>query len=452
MKMNKDGEFSLEGFGKGWREKERTTRENEKEAAKEDDWDITLQACLGSSGKEEGSHPFICRDVFRILGEKDPKGKEHKSTISLCCASCFRIRPEDLALCENSLSEFSITKGHITEIDLPSLANCVKMQRFVLIQDRLEDSRAQEKMRLTRGIPVLPSTLTELHLSGIDVTSGPALDISASLIRVTALETMVLRRLSLRNPVLNFCPGFSALRTLKVEDVVGFKATAAFWSNCRSLESAEICGVGKAAPFFGYASELPDFLFPGTLTTLILDGCDVPELPPSICACAALTSLSVTSCGLKRLPNDLPQLSSLDNLSLTDNDLHLEGIAVLEKCDFLTKPTRLKGTRAVSLMRNRLPAGCPVEVSVVAYLKALPRPDKLYSGLRHYEYRKLEAATKGFSASELLNDEGSFGPVYKGTIGATQQIAVKVMAEATLSSEDQMRAELGALQLCRHPK
>ena len=474
--MNKDGEFALphgtsieeieETFAPGRKEKRRAREEDKKEAKgkqqeedekKENDWNISIVACLAEKGPESGDHPpFICRDVFRVLGEKDPTGAEHVSSLSFCCVKCLRIRDADLALCEGSLSVLQFTKGHITELDLPSLANCVKMSRFSLIQDNASPSRGgpTEMIRLTRGLPAFPSTLTELVLSGIeDVPGSPPVDLNTSLVRVTALSRLHLDHLRLRKASLDFSPGFSSLMSLSVKEVDGFSATASFWSNCRSLESVTISGAGTATPLFGYKSALPSVLFTSTLRSLSLNDCDVPELPPSICDCPALESLSVTNCGLQRLPDCLHQLASLDNLCLTGNKLHLEGIAVLERCDFLSTPAAKPkgGTRAVSLMRNSLPEGCPMEVSVVAYLKALPRPDKSYAGLRHYDYRELEAATRGFSPKSLLNAEGSFGPVYSGTIGASQQVAVKVMAEATLSSEEQLRAELSALQMCRHP-
>lgn len=473
--MNKDGEFALTHNHEDERRKENRKKKEEakgkqqedeekEKKEKKNDWNIRIQACLDGKGPESGDRPpFICRDVFRVLGEKDPTGAEHISSLSFCCVKCLRIRDADLALCEGSLGELQFTKGHITELDLPSLANCVKMSRFTLIQDNgLGNSGApMEKMRLTRGLPVFPSTLTELSLSGIeDAPGSPPVDLNTSLVRVTALSRLDLEHLRLRKASLDFSPGFSSLMSLSVEGVDGFSATASFWSNCRSLESVTISGAGTATPLFGYKSALPNVLFTSTLRSLSLKDCDVPELPPSICDCPALASLSVTNCGLQRLPDCLHQLASLDNLSLTGNELHLEGIAVLERCDFLNTPSSAAatssaaangGTRAVSLMGNRLPFGCPTEVRVVAYLKALPRPDKSYAGLRHYDYRELEAATRGFSPKSLLNAEGSFGPVYSGTIGASQQVAVKVMAEATLSSEEQLRAELGALQMCRHP-
>lgn len=274
LRLNKDGEFALTDNSEDeWRKENRKINRKMKEEAKgkqqedeekekkekENDWNIRIYRCLEEKGPESGDRPpFICRDVFRVLGEKDPTGAEHISSLSFCCVKCLRIRDADLALCESSLSELQFTKGHITELDLPSLANCVKMSRFTLIQDRA-GSRSGVPMRLTRGLPVFPSTLTELSLSGIeDAPGSPPVDLNTSLVRVTALSRLDLEHLRLRKASLDFSPGFSSLMSLSVKGVDGFSATASFWSNCRSLESVTISGAGTATPLFGYKSALPN--------------------------------------------------------------------------------------------------------------------------------------------------------------------------------------------------
>jgi hypothetical protein len=72
------------------------------------------------------------------------------------------------------------------------------------------------------------------------------------------------------------------------------------------------------------------------------------------------------------------------------------------------------------------------------------------ASLRVFERAVLEAATKGFHASELISDDGGFGPVYHGIIGATHHVAVKVMREHTMHNSKQLEQEIATLQQCRH--
>ncbi len=50
-------------------------------------------------------------------------------------------------------------------------------------------------------------------------------------------------------------------------------------------------------------------------------------------------------------------------------------------------------------------------------------------------------------ASLLIADDGMFGPVYRGS----QDVAVKLMREATSHSQEQFERELAALGRCSHP-
>lgn len=92
-------------------------------------------------------------------------------------------------------------------------------------------------------------------------------------------------------------------------------------------------------------------------------------------------------------------------------------------------------------------AGDTVVVSIAPNARLAPSP----AGLRVFSREELEAATKGFCAAELINDDGGFGPVYHGVLGATHHIAVKVMRESTVHNAKQLEQEIATLQQCRHP-
>jgi len=63
-----------------------------------------------------------------------------------------------------------------------------------------------------------------------------------------------------------------------------------------------------------------------------------------------------------------------------------------------------------------------------------------------------QAATLNFSVDNLINGEGSFGPVFRGTFGAKSfAAAIKQMRKETTRNLEQLRAELQTLQKCRHP-
>ena len=67
--------------------------------------------------------------------------------------------------------------------------------------------------------------------------------------------------------------------------------------------------------------------------------------------------------------------------------------------------------------------GCHSDV-VIPFTTAIPAPAP--ASLREFAYAELEAATSGFSAESMISSEGAFGSVFRGLIGASQHIAVKV--------------------------
>ena len=80
----------------------------------------------------------------------------------------------------------------------------------------------------------------------------------------------------------------------------------------------------------------------------------------------------------------------------------------------------------------------------------LAPPTALLASLREFTYAELEAATSGFNDSSMISSEGAFGSVFRGLIGASQHIAVKVMRTVTAVGKEQYDRELAALQQCRH--
>ena len=71
--------------------------------------------------------------------------------------------------------------------------------------------------------------------------------------------------------------------------------------------------------------------------------------------------------------------------------------------------------------------------------------------LRRFTFESVEAATSDFSADHLIADDGMFGPVYRGQFSRSQHVAVKVMREMNLHSEEQLLRELSVMAKCRHP-
>jgi serine/threonine protein kinase len=75
----------------------------------------------------------------------------------------------------------------------------------------------------------------------------------------------------------------------------------------------------------------------------------------------------------------------------------------------------------------------------------------LFSNTLRDVYEALQDATKKFAAESLIAAEGAFGCVYKGQIGATIFVAVKVMRERSAHNEEQLKRELDTLHKCKHP-
>ena len=73
------------------------------------------------------------------------------------------------------------------------------------------------------------------------------------------------------------------------------------------------------------------------------------------------------------------------------------------------------------------------------------------TGLRRYTFQSVVTATSDFSADHLIADDGMFGPVYRGRYSISQCVAVKVMREMNLHSEEQLLRELSVVAKCRHP-
>ena len=72
-------------------------------------------------------------------------------------------------------------------------------------------------------------------------------------------------------------------------------------------------------------------------------------------------------------------------------------------------------------------------------------------GLRSFPFTSVVEATSNFAASNLIADDGMFGPVYRGKFSSSQYVAVKVMRDITLHSEEQLTREVAAVSQCRHP-
>jgi interleukin-1 receptor-associated kinase 1 len=72
-----------------------------------------------------------------------------------------------------------------------------------------------------------------------------------------------------------------------------------------------------------------------------------------------------------------------------------------------------------------------------------------YQGPRIFTLKELTAATKEFSAEELLG-RGAFGSVYKGTLGDGSVVAVKQIAQDSHQDEREFLAEVSIISRIRH--
>lgn len=423
------------------------------------------QLCLGNIMTDNPTP--LHRDFFRYLGERDLSYKEHVAHIVLCCVRKFKIRSEDLEICQHALKSLRVTKGDVVEIDLPSLENCVKMTEFAMIKGVVEKTQHEidwsNKVKFTSGLPEMPFTLTTLLLGSVEDSDECPCDLARALCNVRGLQKLHLLRMEFRQP-LDFVFCFRTLITLSVKEVEGLIPTPAFWAKCRDLKTVNVsgCPANRSAhlattKFFDARTKH----FSPSLQTIELHQLVIPELPECICECVHLTSLTVTDCGLVRLPQSLCQMESIENLSVGANDLTLEGISVLALCDFFLTPPPEESPRwmrCLSLGGNKLlPAGIPLSVEVIEFLREqLPPPpigtDRHSSGqLREFPYTSLQEATDDFHASKILSAEGTFGSVYRAQLGERYTVAVKVMRESSTVKGEMLQAELSTLQQCRHP-
>ena len=257
----------------------------------------------------------ISRDYFQYLAERDPSGKDHSCQLNFCCAKRFSISQDDFALCENFVSGFAIYKGDMTVIELPSFLNCNKMSNFTLVQS------AKNKLKMSTGLPVMPSTLHDFRLMGVEDSDESPFDLSACLHRVIALHSMRLGHLDMRRG-LEFSTCFRTLKELYVEETEGFDPTPAFWAGCGALETLQITGkprcrgvgvgVGRAPRTLLFGALPHDVILPKTLRTIEIRDLVVPELPRPIGGCSELTSLVVSNSGLLKITDTVVSLLKLE--------------------------------------------------------------------------------------------------------------------------------------------
>jgi len=413
---------------------------------------LTDRKCFGSQDSECCSP--IDTSFYTHLGRQD--GAE----VELCCVKKLGVRAEDLRHCASTLTSFRICKGQIKELAFETFAHCNKLHSFVV---KTYDINKKRRFIFRNGFPRMPCSLQELMLEGaVDEDANP-ICLWDALSDVTALKTLNLQSVSFRT-TFDFIPCYTALKTFTFTDCTT-NISPSFWNGCVNLEVVHITGAtSRGIPaakvldtniftFFGHILSLGTINMPAKLREVTFENIPIPELPESIGRCVDLVSLTVTSCGLKTLPSTLPNMINLENLSVCRNNLYLEGVRVLTSCDYWSNPVNpfhQRGSRAISLAGNKLPTGTPECVTIIAHLQALPKEDV---GLFMYDYHTLQQATGNFSPESLINTEGSFGPVFKGNVGAsmTNHIAIKVMRDKTLENAEQFRAELRALQQCRHP-
>lgn len=80
---------------------------------------------------------------------------------------------------------------------------------------------------------------------------------------------------------------------------------------------------------------------------------------------------------------------------------------------------------------------------------AAPVQDTTFYGPRIFTYKELTAATKQFSADELLG-RGAFGSVFKGTLSDGSIVAVKQIAHDSNQGEREFLAEVSIISRIRH--
>ncbi|CAK9221131.1 unnamed protein product [Sphagnum troendelagicum] len=88
------------------------------------------------------------------------------------------------------------------------------------------------------------------------------------------------------------------------------------------------------------------------------------------------------------------------------------------------------------------------EAKKVAALRTV-QDTSSYQGPRIFTLKELTAATKEFSAEELLG-RGAFGSVYKGTLGDGSVVAVKQIAQDSHQDEREFLAEVSIISRIRH--
>jgi hypothetical protein len=225
-----------------------------------------------------------------------------------------------------------------------------------------------------------------------------------------------------------------------------------------------------------------DTLLPPTLCSISLTMVDVEHLPDSVSFCRNLSFIKVSNCNLVALPENLQKLqANLNQLSLPGNKLTLEGVRrVLVQMPSLCNGKYIdfrgkESDKTLSLAGNSVlttelakylgiedTRGVPLSSALIPHLIArdggMDEDDRKISGetkmsgLRKYSHKELSNATLSFSKEHrLISSEGAFGPVYHGTFGSSQHVAVKVMRGVSLHSTEQLMRELDALHRCRHP-
>jgi hypothetical protein len=434
-----------------------------------------------------GLPPFpLSRKVFapHALAALDD-GTYPPMHFTICCVTKFSIRAADLALCAKNITAFVISKGKLVEADIPSLEQCTQLKEVAFNFSSGSNFGERErgggdagaggggaggggagagKMRrvvFSSGAPTMPSSLTSADFGSIEDSEAHPCAMHEVLRLVLRLGSLKLQNIVLREG-LRPLRGYATLQKLELKDMPGLTIGDAFWSACSSLRHLQITGPDSSkrtalgAAVHGCNPFGDGAVLPPSLRTIELERVEVRVLPSSVCACRVLAALVITGCGLRELPGGMSQLVVLDRLSLCSNELTVGGIMPLATCAFFhEEPANGLGggeTRTISLGGNEstLGDGVPTGVGVIAHLAALAATSG-GDGLRRFSHADLASASSNFGASELIADDGSFGPVYHGKFGSSQHVAIKIMRDVTTHNDEQLRRELSVLRQCRHP-